>query len=215
MVAQKKKRDENATFLRILETGKKLMSKYGSNGFSIQQLTDMCQMTKGNLYNYIDSKRELYFAIHQREINLFSKSFEDIIQNHPPKGNQVELLHKIGNNYLDQAYSFPDRFHFVFKTDPPISKKPMGIYESTFKYVHPMILIKGVLQEGIEKGEFKDGAQSRFLAFFWGICHGISTVMLDLPSLDPAWIGSIDPIDYLRYAKQKFGDYIFNDDFAI
>ncbi len=212
MVAQNK-HSENPTFLRILEAGKKLISQYGSNGFSIRQLTDICGMTKGNLYNYISSKRELYFAIHQREITLFSQSFDDLIQSH--QGSQVELLQKIANNYLDQAYLFPKRFSFVFKTDAPASNKPMGIYESSFHYVHPLTLIKKVLQEGIEKGEFKDGAQTRFLAFLWGICHGISVVMLDLPNIALSWIGSIDPKDYLRYAKQKIGDFIFNENFAM
>jgi len=52
--------DENALqFERILEAGKDLFLKKGSEGFSMRNLAEMLDMTKNNLYNYVERKREL------------------------------------------------------------------------------------------------------------------------------------------------------------
>ena len=52
-----------AQFQRILEAGKDLFLEKGRDGFSLRGLAKNLGMNQNNLYNYVDSKRELWIAI--------------------------------------------------------------------------------------------------------------------------------------------------------
>ncbi|MHA1659205.1 MAG: TetR/AcrR family transcriptional regulator [Promethearchaeota archaeon] len=56
-------------FEKILEAGKKLFLEKGSEGFSMRNLANRLGMNKNNLYNYIESKRELWIAIRNKFYN--------------------------------------------------------------------------------------------------------------------------------------------------
>ena len=80
-------------FERILDAGKKLFLRKGSEGFSMRNLAEMLDMTKNNLYNYIESKRELWIAIRNKFYNQFKEENLEIIKNH--KGSKCELILKL------------------------------------------------------------------------------------------------------------------------
>ncbi|MHA2289976.1 MAG: TetR/AcrR family transcriptional regulator [Promethearchaeota archaeon] len=75
--SEDKKADQ---FERILKTRKKLFLEKGSQGFSMRNLAEMLGMTKNNLYNYIESKRELWIAIRNRFYNHFREENFKILE---------------------------------------------------------------------------------------------------------------------------------------
>ena len=58
--APEKKKEQ---FNMILEEGKELFIRYGGHGFSLRALAKRMKMSQSNLYNYVQSKRELWIAI--------------------------------------------------------------------------------------------------------------------------------------------------------
>ena len=87
-----------AQFEKILEAGKNLFLEKGRDGFSLRGLAKILGMNQNNLYNYVESKRELWIAIR----NKFYKQYRDenikIIKEHD--GSTTELLMKIFTNFL-------------------------------------------------------------------------------------------------------------------
>ena len=88
--SEEKKADQ---FERILEAGKKLFLEKGAEGFSMRNLAEMLGMTKNNLYNYVESKRELWIAIRNRFYEQFKQENIKILKSH--NGSNIELLMKI------------------------------------------------------------------------------------------------------------------------
>ena len=80
--SEDKKADQ---FERILEAGKELFLQKGAQGFSMRNLAEKLGMTKNNLYNYIESKRELWIAIRNRFYNQFKEENLEIIRNNKPR----------------------------------------------------------------------------------------------------------------------------------
>jgi AcrR family transcriptional regulator len=91
--SEDKKADQ---FERILEAGKRLFLEKGSQGFSMRNLAEMLGMTKNNLYNYIESKRELWIAIRNKFYNQFKEENLEILKAYgwyyvpPPKSDEEE-----------------------------------------------------------------------------------------------------------------------------
>ena len=74
--SEDKKADQ---FENILEAGKQLFLEKGAQGFSMRNLAEKLDMTKNNLYNYVDSKRELWIAIRNKFYNQFREVNIEII----------------------------------------------------------------------------------------------------------------------------------------
>ncbi|MBK5134244.1 TetR/AcrR family transcriptional regulator, partial [Candidatus Bathyarchaeota archaeon] len=55
-----------AQFEQILEAGKELFLEKGRDGFSLRGLAKILGMNQNNLYNYVESKRELWIAIRNK-----------------------------------------------------------------------------------------------------------------------------------------------------
>ena len=54
-------------FEEILKEGRNLFLKHGSEGFNMRAIAKKVDMQQGNLYNYVQSKRELWFAVIQKD----------------------------------------------------------------------------------------------------------------------------------------------------
>jgi len=109
-------------FERILEAGKIHFLKEGPMGFSMRSLAEKLGMTKNNLYNYIESKRELWIAIRNRFYNQFKEENLEIIKNH--KGDTCELILKLYEHFLDFADRDYDKFKMMFNVvEAPHSEK--------------------------------------------------------------------------------------------
>lgn len=81
MVPDRKKRrargvDKDKQFDEILEVGKELFIKKGSLG--MRALARKLNMTEANLYNYVESKRELWIALRIKAYNQYQKLIESL-----------------------------------------------------------------------------------------------------------------------------------------
>ncbi|MFX0137909.1 MAG: TetR/AcrR family transcriptional regulator, partial [Candidatus Hodarchaeota archaeon] len=90
-----------AQFERILETGKNLFLEKGKDGFSLRGLAKLLGMNQNNLYNYVESKRELWIAIRNKFFKQYRNENIEIMKKHD--GSTKDLLMKIFTNFLEFA----------------------------------------------------------------------------------------------------------------
>ncbi len=164
-------------FDTILEVGKNLFIKYGSQGFSLRELANKLNMAKSNLYNYIESKRELWFAIRTRYFAEYEEGFIEIIRNH--KGNNIELWVKWARYFLEFAAADNKRFEMMFFVKAPSSNK-IGPFEK--KYQPLEIIKKGIdiTLHALEIGEFKEDEPIKLHYYMYATCLGAAKIEADL-----------------------------------
>ena len=119
-----------AQFEKILEAGKQLFLEKGKDGFSLRGLAKILGMNQNNLYNYVESKRELWIALR----NKFFKQIRDkniqIIKSH--QGTIIQLLMEIFKNFLDYADKDFGAFSMMHLIESPPSDK-IGPFEKDYR----------------------------------------------------------------------------------
>ncbi len=142
-----------AQFERIIEAGKELFSERGSEGFSLRSLAKILDMNQNNLYNYVDSKRELWIAIRNKFFKQQRDENREIIKNHD--GTTVNLLLKIAGNFLDFATKDFDAFSMMHTISSPPSNK-VGPFEKEYRAFNFLDGTTRIVQKAIDAGEIKE-----------------------------------------------------------
>jgi len=149
-------------FERILEAGKELFLEKGRDGFSLRGLARILDMNQNNLYNYVDSKRELWIAIRNKFFKQFRDENLEILKSH--EGSNVDLLLKIFNHFFEFAENDPAAFSMMhIGTSPPSDK--VGKFEKEYT---PFKILEGTtrkIQDAVDKDEIKE-ENSEILSFF-------------------------------------------------
>lgn len=172
--SEDKKADQ---FERILEAGKELFLQKGAQGFSMRNLAEMLDMTKNNLYNYIESKRELWIAIRLRFYNQFKEENLDIVRNH--KGSKCDLILKLYRHFLDFADRDYDKYKMMFNViEAPPSNK-IGPIEDKYREYRLLDGTTKLIQEAIDEGEIKQDAAPLLSLLTYSIVMGVAYIQMN------------------------------------
>ncbi|MFX1380320.1 MAG: TetR/AcrR family transcriptional regulator [Promethearchaeota archaeon] len=142
-----------AQFERILTAGKDLFLKKGRDGFSLRGLAKNLNMNQNNLYNYVESKRELWIAIRNKFFKQYRNENIEIIRNH--KSSATDLLMKLFEHFLDFAEDDYGAFSMMHLIEAPSSDK-MGPFEKEFRKFNFLKGTARTIQNGIDDGEIKE-----------------------------------------------------------
>ena len=134
----------------------------------MRQIAENLEMYQGNLYNYVQSKRELFFAVIKNDHVQFKQGMDEIVKNH--HGSYLELLMKLAENYVNFSETHPNVFKMMFSTAAPISKNT-GPIEKSYN-PHSLDLIEDVIKLAIENDEMWEVDAELLVHFLWGVVHG-------------------------------------------
>ncbi|MHA1110648.1 MAG: TetR/AcrR family transcriptional regulator [Promethearchaeota archaeon] len=143
--------DKRDLYEKIIKVGAEMFAS--EQGFSTRKLTSRLNMTQGNLYNYVTSKRELWISIRKHDFKLIKKEFSNIINSH--SGTYIDLIEKLMIYFLDYSDANPNSWKMMFLIDPPKSKKT-GPIEESYEPVQLFDIILNLFNLGTEKGEIRD-----------------------------------------------------------
>ncbi|MEJ2279833.1 MAG: TetR/AcrR family transcriptional regulator, partial [Candidatus Lokiarchaeota archaeon] len=160
-----------------MEVGKNLFVEYGSHGFSLRKLANKLNMAKSNLYNYVKSKRELWFAIRTRYFSDYEKGFIEILKTHD--GDYVDLGVKWAQYFLEFAAADKKRFEMMFFIRAPSSKK-IGPYEKKYRPLE--VIQKGIniVLKAVDEGNYKEKDPIKLYYYMYASCLGAAKLELDL-----------------------------------
>jgi len=162
-----------AQFEQILEAGKELFLKKGREGFSLRGLAKILGMNQNNLYNYIESKRELWIAIRNKFFNQYRDENIKIMKAH--EGTTTDLLMKFFTNFFEFAYKDYGAFSMMHLTESPSSDK-RGPFEKEY---HEFNYLKGtakVVQDAIEAKEINYSNPGLITFFIYSLILGAAIV---------------------------------------
>ncbi|MAV70628.1 MAG: hypothetical protein CMG04_07840 [Candidatus Marinimicrobia bacterium] len=133
---------------RILSGALNVFKEKGLEGATMDEIANASGFGKATLYYYFKSKEDVFSAILVEGWEKIWESLEPIIaDNSSPRKTFVNVLIKIAEN----AQNRPGLFEFLFNVPKAIKidNQPWKEYQHRLYSV-----IKGLLEDGIEKGEF-------------------------------------------------------------
>lgn len=149
-------------FEKILEAGKQLFQEHGRDDFTLGGLAKKLDMNKNNLYNYIESKRELWIAIRKKCYEQYRNENREIIKE--SSSTNIDTLLKIFTHFFQFAENDYAAFRIMHLIRPPSSDK-IGAFEKEYK---PFSFLDGttrLIQKAIDNGEIIE-KNSALLSFF-------------------------------------------------
>jgi len=176
-----RKETKQKNFETILDMGMKFFINYGTSNFSLQNFAMTLNMSPANLYNYVASKRELWFAILTRE---YSRDQESLLAQ--IKQSSGDIFNKILINFtyvINQVISDPDHYRMFYVIEAPPLKTEVGPIEkkfiqTDFSYGY----LSSLLEESIAKKEIIQGAPSHIFGLIGALTHGIARQFLQFSS---------------------------------
>jgi len=190
----KEKKEEQ--FREIMNVGRDLFIKKGPTGFKMRELAEILGMQQSNLYNYVQSKRELFYAIIQDDHNNFREAMKKTIREH--KGNQIDCLIKLAEYYFNLAMTNPNMVRMMFSTPAPPSKK-IGPFERDFDPHSSFYVLRDVVKKAIEEDELREIDIELFSHYVWSVVHGGTVVARNYAA---------DHSEDFDAAREKFHEFL-------
>ncbi|TFG21287.1 MAG: TetR/AcrR family transcriptional regulator [Promethearchaeota archaeon] len=163
---------------QIIYHGTDLFTNKEVREFSMRKLARKCDMTVGNLYAYVTSKRDLWYAITQRYFDELDKIVDETIQNNSV--SNIELFKNIIKKFLKFSRDNYPRHQMMFFTKAPPPPKvtkeedapPVGRYEENFEEKKTLNKIVQVLNRAIQNEEIFVENPLQYTYFIFGVLQG-------------------------------------------
>ncbi|MCX6649802.1 MAG: TetR/AcrR family transcriptional regulator [Candidatus Bathyarchaeota archaeon] len=146
--------ERQRTHERILEAAEALFLRDGIAETSINDIVAESGLSKGALYNHFESKEALLLAIHERQVE---KTLASISASFPEGATPVEKLKMLGDLVFASSARFPREF-LAMNTEFFVvaSRTPSLAPGLTRRYNGIHGFIKGIIEEGVESGVFRE-----------------------------------------------------------
>lgn len=136
----------------IYEAALRVFARYGFRRTRVEDIADELGMTKGNLYLYVENKRDLY----EKAVAHGLLRWQDMV------GKSIEKIDDIEEQFLvmcRKSYTYLSRdvsLRTVLINDPSIF--PLSSREDPFYEINhaSMNMLRSVLEKGIAQGRFRE-----------------------------------------------------------
>jgi len=197
-----------AQFEQILEAGKELFLEKGKDGFSLRRLAKILGMNQNNLYNYVESKRELWIAIRNKFFLQYRDENIKIMKEH--EGALTDLLMKFFTNFLEFADKDFGAFSMMHLTESPPSNK-LGTIEKEYQEYNYLRGTAKVVQEAIEAKEINYPDPGLITFFIYSLILGAAIVERNIRKFEqnPNFKG--DSVSEIFFFKTDFNSLEFRN----
>ncbi len=165
------------TFKKIIQIGAELFVDPDIEEFSLRSLARKLEMNPNNIYNYVESKRELWLVIRAEFFREFAEYLAQI-QTQPHK-NTLELLMALCEATLEYYNRDYRKFHMMNLTVAPHSDK-VGPIEETYKPFRLLNKITEIIDLAITTGECQPVNASMLTYSIWAELEGAILIEWDL-----------------------------------
>ncbi|TCP52325.1 TetR family transcriptional regulator [Tumebacillus sp. BK434] len=146
----------------------KLFEKKGYHATSVQDIADAVGLQKGSLYHYISGKEDLLLGVAQRAITEFNLRMERILAE---AVSSQEKMKKAMEMHLGLITHDVQLSTVLLRESVALGEKPQQVVlEATDLYLN---LWTRLIEEGIERGEFRPGHARMTALAVLGACNWV------------------------------------------
>jgi TetR/AcrR family transcriptional regulator, cholesterol catabolism regulator len=156
----------------IVDTSAQVFAQQGYHATGIVELCEVNGLGKGAFYHYIGSKEELLGAIHDRVMDEVMAGAERVAASDGSPSAQLTML---GDELLDVIHRYPDHVWVFLHEFPALTGERAEAFRVRRREYERRV--EGVLQAGIDAGEFRD-VDPRLTAMAWLGMHNYTYLWL-------------------------------------
>lgn len=139
--------------LQIIEAAEKLFAAKGFNGTSVRDIAEAADVNLAMISYYFGSKEKLFESMFAWRSNFFKLQLESMLQN--KELSPMEKMEQLIDQYIEKLTN-QQSFHRIM-----VREQMMNNNEFIAARIHELktrnqALIKQLIQEGQEKGDFKE-----------------------------------------------------------
>jgi TetR/AcrR family transcriptional regulator len=198
---ERKEREKEQRREDILSASEKLFLSKGLNGTTMDEIAKECELSKGTLYLYFQSKEQMYLTITHKALTVLFDTMAEAVNS---VETTIEKLQKVGESYLTFFNDYPDYFHIMNDIVDYAGFMRKDLIEVgmsiTGKNNDVWNLITNIVKEGVSNGLFREDTDPLEIAVsLWAN----STIMLQM----------MDHVNRNREMLTKHNDPFVNLDF--
>ncbi len=137
---------------QILDAALKVLVQKGYEQSRMDDVVQLSQLSKGAIYWYYKSKKEIYLDLINFWVIRYSVTLNHIVEKDAPPSRQLQDLFQY---FINQYETDPEpfialtEFWSMSQKDDDFKKKLQTVYS------HFLELIEGIIERGVQSGEFK------------------------------------------------------------
>lgn len=155
---------------QILDQSVKLFAKNGFEGTSIRDIASAAEVNIAMIHYYFGNKEKLFECLVESKAGATRGILDGIAQNE--KINSLEKINLIIETYVNRIFSHRE-FHRAIHQELMLGTRE-GLQDSIVNLLFPnALIIKGIIDTGIKKGDFKKVDPELTVATMMGTIHQI------------------------------------------
>jgi AcrR family transcriptional regulator len=138
---------------QILDAALSVIVKHGYDRSRMDDIVQSSQLSKGAIYWYYKSKKEVYLSLVDYWVKRYNAGFIDNLEQHHTASEQLKGLF---DYFIDQYETDPTAFKILVEfwslsgRDKDFNKKLQRVYSDFLEYV------VHIIQKGVDSGEFRN-----------------------------------------------------------
>jgi AcrR family transcriptional regulator len=138
---------------QILDAALEVIVRKGYEGSSMSDIVEKSKLSKGAIYWYYSSKKEVYLALVNHWVHRYSPTLNLIIEDDKPASVQLKELFK----YFISQYENDQKVFKAVAVFWSLASRDNDFKEKFDKvYSEFLILIEKIINKGVESNEFKN-----------------------------------------------------------
>lgn len=153
----------NKTKRKIFETSMKLFAEKGYDATSIEEITATVGVAKGTLYYHFASKEEIFNFLIEEGIKLLQNSVDIKTSKH---SNYIDKIKAIVLIQIKIVAKYENIITIILSQFWGTEQRNKKCQNLVYEYIGQ---IEKIVQEGIEKGEIKEGDTRAIASEIYGL----------------------------------------------
>jgi AcrR family transcriptional regulator len=157
---------------RILDAARSVFFQDGFVATNLDKVADQAGVAKGTLYRYFESKADLYVAVLAENGRVFIEKLAASCQG----DTAAERIRAMSDFYLAHWTAHPDYFRIFWAIDNQdlIGEVPSAVMEEVSRlWEDSLRVVSGVLDAGVESGEFGSCDTWEVATIFWTTANAL------------------------------------------
>ncbi len=158
----------------VLDAAESLLIATGSvDAVSLRKIATQVGCTPPSIYLHFTDKDELFFHVCTRRFEEFHATMLAAVDG---LEDPADAMLAMGRAYVDYGVSHPEAYRVLFGSTGLVV--PDDVDEDTLPGMQAFDLLVGLVQLGIEAGQFRDGDPIAIAIGIWSAMHGL-VMLLD------------------------------------
>lgn len=171
-VKERKELEKQMRKNQILDAARKLLFSQGIEKISIAGISKEAELGVGTIYFYYKNKEDIFIALQEEGLFVL---YNIIRQIDTRDLEPDEKLRQIAQGYYDFTQNQAEYFNIInyFLSSSRIFFPEDQKNQIDMAGQKILKLIQGIIEDGIEAGDFMEKDPGKFAVMFWGTLHGL------------------------------------------